>query len=372
MKIITAISPVLLLITLVGCQQQQPEPLAPLSTEIEPNDIKTHIRFLADDSLKGRETGTPGEAIAANYIADTFSDFGVQPLGDRNTYFQKFTVNWASVANPHSSDTTREHGEKRLSRNVVGVIEGNEQPDSYVIIGAHYDHLGTGSFGSLGNRHRNQIHNGADDNASGTAGLLELAQYFAHHAPQKSIIFVAFSAEEVGLLGSQHFVDNLPVPLDRVTAMINLDMIGRLQENKLMIFGTGSSPGWKSLLSGIPADSLNIQLIADGTGASDHTSFYNRQIPVLHYFTDTHADYHRPSDDPLYINYEGEDRVLEHLLTLIKRLNTLETGQLAFTEVPASEQQDNVRMEGVMARECGLPVSAAMDLPARQGSRAVM
>lgn len=161
------------------------------------------------------------------------------------------------------------------------------------------------------------------------------------------MLFLAFSGEEMGLLGSQHFVENPTVPLDSVIAMVNMDMIGRLQDNRLMIFGTGSSGGWEELLEAAadPADSLQIDTVPDGTGASDHTSFYNRQIPVLHYFTDTHADYHRPSDDPQYVNYEGQDRVLEHLRRLVSAMDTLERSSLAYTEAPVTQSRE-VAMEG--------------------------
>ena len=318
---------------------------AALSTEITPNDIQTHINFLAQDSLRGRETGTPGEAIAARYIADYFRQFGLQPLGDDSTYYQQFTVNMALMNNPHRADTVTFPDEERIAKNVVGLIEGTAQPETYIIVGAHYDHLGMGNFGSLYTRGDKQIHNGADDNASGTSGVLELAQYFSKHHPQKSIVFIAFSGEEMGLLGSQHFVENPPVNLEQVQAMINMDMIGRLKNNKLMIFGTGTSDGWDQLITGANSDSLTIKTVPDGTGASDHTSFYNKQIPVLHYFTDTHADYHRPSDDAEYINGEGEDRVLEHLRRLIASIDTLAAGQLAYTEAPVTQQRD-VTMKG--------------------------
>ncbi|MFH5884178.1 M28 family peptidase [Halalkalibaculum sp. DA3122] len=330
-----------------GPEQSSPEaPQARLSATIEPGDIRTHIQFLASDSLRGRATGTAGEAIAANYIADAFNQFGIAPLGEDDTYFQPFTVTTDHLHNPPQGDTSRQRERPLLSRNVVGIINGSEEPDSYMIIGAHYDHLGTGGYGSLANRRRNQIHNGADDNASGTAGILELAQYFSVNSPRKSLVFVAFSGEEIGLLGSQHFVDQLPVPAEQVEAMINLDMIGRLQDNKLLIFGTGSAERWEQLIAEANTDSLQIETSADGTGASDHTSFYNKQIPVLHYFTGTHGDYHRPTDDAGQINYDGQDKVLEHVRRVIQQLDK-PGSELTFTEVPASEQQKGISMKGV-------------------------
>ncbi len=317
-----------------------------LAPEITADDIRMHIDFLADDSLKGRETGTPGEAIAASYIADHFASFGLIPAGKNGTYFQEFTVNMSVLNNPHNPNSATFEDEKRLARNVIGLIEGTDRPDEYIIIGAHYDHLGYGKFGSLYNRDTTTIHNGADDNASGTAGVLELAQYFNRHPISKSILFIAFSGEEMGLLGSQHFVENPTIPLNQAMAMINMDMIGRLTNGKLLIFGTGTSDGWSSVIEQANTDSLAIDTVPDGTGASDHTSFYNKQMPVLHYFTDTHSDYHRPSDDTDYINFDGEDRVLEHVKRVVQTLDTLDSEQLAYTEAPVTQNR-NVTMSGV-------------------------
>lgn len=318
-----------------------------LNPEIEAGDLERHITFLASDSLRGRETGTAGSARAATWIADRFRDFGLEPAGNESgsSWFQEFTVNMSILNNPHSPDTASFEDEERLARNVAGLVRGRSKPGEYIVVGAHYDHLGMGRFGSLYDRAQPQIHNGADDNASGTAGVLELAHWFSEHPPERSILFLAFSGEEMGLLGSRHYVENPTVPLDSVMAMINLDMIGRLADNRLMIFGTGTSDGWEELLSAAEGDSLQIDTVPDGTGASDHTSFYNRQIPVLHYFTDTHADYHRPSDDPEYINYAGEDRVLEHLRRLISAMDTLDRSRLAYTEAPVTQSRD-MAMEG--------------------------
>lgn len=311
------------------------------SYEITEGDITGHISFLADDSLKGRQAGTPGEARAARYIADHFSDFGLQPAGDDGTFYQHFTVNLSNVKNPPQSDNNNEDADQDLlARNVIGIVEGTENSEEYIVIGAHYDHLGYGAFGSLYDRDTTSVHNGADDNASGTAGLLELAHYFSRQPPAKSIVFVAFSGEEMGLLGSRHFVENSPMSLNATIAMINMDMIGRMEDNQLLIFGTGSAENWESILEEANDQNLNLEFIPDGTGASDHTSFYNEEIPVLHYFTDTHADYHRPSDDTEYINSEGEQVVLQHLVNVIKQLNVVDSEEFAFTEAPETQNRD--------------------------------
>lgn len=315
-----------------------------LSPNITPDDVNTHITYLASDELEGREAGTASEAKAANYIADHFRDFGLEPAGNDNTYFQEFTINTALLRNPHASDTI--DAEKRLSRNVAGLLQGTGNEKEFIIIGAHYDHLGygDGGFGSL-YRGEPRIHNGADDNASGTAGLLELAQYFSEYPISKDILFLAFSGEEMGLLGSDYFVKNPTVELDNALAMINMDMIGRMTNKKLMIFGIGTSTRWAAILDSANTDGLNLDLVEDGTGASDHTSFYYQNIPVLHYFTDTHADYHRPSDDTQYINTKGTALALHHLVRTVAQLDELTKADLEFIAAPGQQRQ-TMTLEG--------------------------
>jgi aminopeptidase YwaD len=232
--------------------------------------------------------------------------------------------------------------DERIARNVAGWIQGTEHPDRYIVIGAHYDHLGMGGSGSLDGSGKPKIHNGADDNASGTAGLLELAHYYMTHPPKTSLLFLGFSGEELGLLGSNYYVNHPTVSLDNVEAMINMDMIGRLNEN-LIIFGVGTSNGWNAVLDSADTDfshEFSIERVPDGSGASDHTSFYQKEIPVLHYFTDTHADYHRPSDDPQYINYEGEDQVLEHLRYVVDELSHIPDSAFYYTKAEETRRQD--------------------------------
>lgn len=313
-----------------------------LTAEISTADIAQHVAFLASEELKGREAGTAEEAKAANYIADLFRDFGLDPAGDDETYIQTFTINTAILNNPHSTDTT---GEKRLSKNVVGLLKGTGESDEVIILGAHYDHLGFGSFGSLYRGDTPRIHNGADDNASGTAGLIELAQYFGEHRPYTDILFLAFSGEEMGLLGSAHYVKQPTVDLEKTLAMINMDMIGRMEDEKLIIFGAGTTANWKDILWVANTDSLKINLVEDGTGASDHTSFYYKNIPVLHYFTDTHADYHRPSDDVEYINNEGIAKTIEHIARVIEYLDGVDKEQMAFIKAPGKQRQ-SMRLNG--------------------------
>ncbi|RME54017.1 MAG: M20/M25/M40 family metallo-hydrolase, partial [Deltaproteobacteria bacterium] len=197
---------------------------------------------------------------------------------------------------------------KCMTKNVVGLLPGNS--DEYVVIGAHYDHLGMGGTSSLATDEKPAIHNGADDNASGVAGMLELARVFAAEGtpPQKNLLFIAFTGEESGLLGSAAFVRETKIPLDRITAMINLDMIGRMRDNRLTIFGVETATAFREIVERT-TPGLTVTTHGDGYGPSDQTSFYVKKIPVLFYFTGAHRDYHKPSDDVEKINVAGMARV---------------------------------------------------------------
>jgi hypothetical protein len=197
-------------------------------------------------------------------------------------------------------------------RNVAAYLPG--ETDEYVVIGAHYDHLGLGEQSSLAPSQIGTVHPGADDNASGTAGVLELARYFAAQPKMKrGILFLAFAGEELGLLGSSHYANNPLLPLDKAVAMINMDMIGRIREGKVYIGGAGSGEGFKDLLARItPRYPLNVDLSdTTGYGSSDHTSFTTKEAPVLFFFSGLHADYHKPSDTWEKIDAEGAIRLLD-------------------------------------------------------------
>jgi hypothetical protein len=220
--------------------------------------------------------------------------------------------------------------------NVVGKIPGSDpqRAAKFVVIGAHYDHLGLGGPGSLAPDSVTP-HNGADDNASGTALLLGLAQYFAGHPearPARSLAFVAFSAEEMGLLGSEHFVSHSPIPLESISAMVNFDMVGRLREGKAQVFGTETAREFAALLDTLDAQSpLTLSRIGDGYGPSDQTSFYARRIPVLHLFTGTHSEYHRPEDDWQLINAAGMAELADFSIALVRQLGDW-PGELTLVE----------------------------------------
>ena len=246
------------------------------------------------------------------------------------------------------------------AHNVIGILEGSDPvlKNEAIVIGAHYDHLGRGGEGSLAPK-EGDVHHGADDNASGTAGVLELARLFAAQKPRRTIVFAAFSGEEEGLLGSNYYVNHPPIPLANTIAMINMDMIGRMKDNKLVIGGVGTAPEWRPLIetanllqgvtvsaTGTPASTRNYPLVVasngraivtsdsskqfvitmneDGFGPSDHSSFYARQIPVLFFWTGTHEDYHKPSDTADKINYTDQSRILAVVAKIVRELDSAE------------------------------------------------
>ena len=226
---------------------------------------------------------------------------------------------------------------KRSAANVVGFIDNKAA--NTVIIGAHFDHLGYGEDGNSLDRGNKQIHNGADDNASGVSGMIELARMLQGSSlKQNNYLFLAFSGEELGLHGSKYFVQHPTIDLNSANYMINLDMIGRINDASpiLTVGGYGTSPSWSSTFNttgkkGIYNGSLVFRFDSSGTGPSDHTSFYLKGIPVLFYFTGTHADYHKPSDDYNKINFAGELMVLKHIFSVIE-LKNKDNNKIAFAK----------------------------------------
>ncbi len=206
--------------------------------------------------------------------------------------------------------------------NVGGIVRGSDPGNDLIVVGAHYDHLGLGGPGSL-DPESQETHNGADDNASGTALLMGLAEHYSkpENRPSKSIAFVGFSGEEMGLLGSDHFAQNPPFDLENVIAMINFDMVGRMDDGKLQLFGTETAEEFDELLDRVTEGSdIKISRVGDGYGPSDQTSFYARGVPVLHFFSGTHSQYHRPEDDWELINAEGMAAIGELTIDVIEEL----------------------------------------------------
>lgn len=320
------LSPLLLTFVLCFCKQTDSyNPIAQISED---------IKVLASDSLAGREVGTEGEKMAADYIMTELQKSDVQPKGT-DSYYQSFFVKDAD--NPHAQPS-EESGEDGITGyNVVGMIDN--PGDELVIIGAHYDHLGMGSFSSL-HRGEQAVHNGADDNASGIAAMLHLARVLAKKELNRDVLFIGFSGEEKGLWGSNYFTKNPTIDLTKVNFMINMDMVGRLDESKgLAVNGTGTSPIWNWLLDEVNADSLKLIKGESGVGPSDHTSFYLQDIPVLHFFTGQHEDYHKPGDDPEKINNEGILKVASMIERMIVLMDDDE--KIAFTKT--KDQSDNPR-----------------------------
>ena len=309
----------------------------PEATEsINTDSLLVHLNFLAGDSLYGRGSGTEYELEAAEYVRDAFDGYGLSPAV--SGWFQDFTFDtgprlvspqtvealssdpesvgagWigpvSETALSTSSSTVAVQEQAVPSQNVLGVIPGQGSlSGQWVIIGAHYDHVGFTQVtpDSI------VIYNGADDNASGTALLLELARYLGHYFTQgvarsldrRSLMFHAYGAEEAGLRGSSYFADNPTVSMDSITAMVNLDMVGRMRGNSVTAHGASSSPLWATLLTERNDHNLNIGFPSSMSGRSDHYPFYEAGKPALFLYTGTHDEYHQPDDDVYLINTDG-------------------------------------------------------------------
>lgn len=296
----------LILSVLIACSPS-------VAQEIKEQNIKKHIQFLADDALKGRQTGSEGERMAMDYIQKEFKKLKLTPMGGASSFEQAFTFKGG----------THGTGSEGTAHNVVAFLDN--KADKTIIIGAHFDHLGLGENGSsLDANPQGKIHNGADDNASGVSGVLELARYFKNNSVKENsnFLFICFSGEELGLFGSKYFTEKPTLELSKVNYMINMDMIGRLNPTtkSLSVSGSGTSPVWETLFKNINT-SLAVKTDSAGVGPSDHTSFYLKNIPVLHFFTGSHSDYHKPSDDWDKINYAGEKEVLELVIAVVEKLD---------------------------------------------------
>lgn len=313
-----------LLLLACGIQNNSETPVSLLS------DYTADVTYLAHDSLEGREVGTKGELIAADYIAERMKENGLAPKGNDDSYFQLFTRNMK--AHPHDTAGT---GETIEGRNVLGFIDNGAEKT--IVIGAHYDHLGYGAEGSLADS-AGQIHNGADDNASGVAAMLGLAKKLKAKKLQTNVLFIAFTGEEKGLWGSNFFVKNATVPTTEMAYMINMDMVGRLDtNNRLAIYGIGTSPLFKPILDSCNTFGFQSKFDSSGVGPSDHTSFYLEDVPVLHFFTGQHKDYHKPTDDTEFINFEGIEKVANYIEKVIVSLNTYDS--IPFTKTKEKSEK---------------------------------
>jgi Zn-dependent M28 family amino/carboxypeptidase len=278
---------------------------------IKAETFYTHDKYLSSDKMQGRFPGTKGNNDAAAYIAKYFKKYGLKKFNDN--YFQSFTLFVKEGLNKVKSDSVK-------TQNVVGYIEGSDEKlkNEFIVIGAHYDHWGWGGKNS-GSKKKDTvaIHNGADDNASGVSALLCIAEELSKAAvkPKRSIIFISFSGEEEGLLGSKYFVAHLPVEKTAVKVMLNMDMVGRLNEEKqIYMGGAGTFPDGVSLMKKLGENSgLNPVIHAGEVGGSDHVSFYKSSISVIGFHTGGHPQYHTPEDDIDLINIEGGALVAKYI-----------------------------------------------------------
>jgi hypothetical protein len=292
--------------------------------------VRGDIEYLASDALEGRGTGTPGNDSAAVFAARRYASLKLQTLSPG--YLQPFNARSAMLA--HTGGPT-----ELRTQNVVAFLPGRDPAlrGQTIVLGAHIDHLGRSTAGALDPEARDAIRNGADDNASGTAAVLELARLLSARPTRRSVLFVNFSGEELGLLGSQYFVEHAPVPIDSIVAMLNFDMVGRMRGDSLIVYGVATARELPALLDSARISGgspLFVRGIGDGFGPSDQSSFFARGIPVLHFFTNLHEDYHRASDDANKINAAGEARVIA-LAERVVRLIDARDARLTFVRSAA-------------------------------------
>jgi hypothetical protein len=295
-------------------------------------------------AIVAREKGAAGLIVAsAEDAALRFEEGDGTDAGLPIAIVRKSVVEaWKAKGGPLTATLQTEvKKQSKTSANILGLLEGSDPvlKSEVLVIGAHMDHLGMGGTHSLAESKAPAIHHGADDNASGTAGVLELAAYFAKNPPKRSILFLCFSGEELGLLGSAHYVKVPTQPLDKTVAMINMDMIGRLDGDKLIAVGSGTSPEWNPLLDRLNAEAkFSLARSESGFGSSDQQSFYNAKIPVLFFFTGLHGDYHRPTDTADKINYAGETKVLALVARAAQSIADAPT-RPGFTQITVVQEQ---------------------------------
>lgn len=302
-KIVRAWLMMLAALTVAGCHPSLPPPPAPLSAA----EMVADVRYLGDPARGGRLAGSFSGREAAAYIARRFVEAGVVPIFPGScadagacpaVMRQTFRLHYWQISG--------------TGVNVAGLVPGADPAlrGEYVVVGAHYDHIGNLASLSL-DPERSGVRPGADDNASGTAALLELARRLARRPARRSVLFVAFDAEELGLLGSAHFVADPPLPLDSAIAMLNLDMVGRLRRGRITIEGAAANPAWARVLEAANGD-LGLDLRTKPPSSdSDQASFDGTGIPAIQFFTDLHPDYHTIGDRVERLNQWGMLRVVE-------------------------------------------------------------
>lgn len=277
--------------------------VVPVSKIINAAQLLRDIETLSADAMQGRGLGAPGGAMAREYVLKRFQEAGIKPFKD--SYLQPF-------------EFTNRAGKKFNGVNVVGFIEGKKFKDKYIVVTAHYDHVGV---------QKGEIYNGADDNASGTSALFAIAEYFKKNKPSHTIIFAAFDAEESGLRGARAFVANPPVAKESLILNLNMDMISRNDKNELYAVGTYHYPQLKPTLEKV-AKTAKIKLLLghdrpeqgsdDWTNQSDQGAFHAAKIPFIYFGVEDHKDYHKPTDDFQNIQPEFYVRAVETILEAVK------------------------------------------------------
>jgi hypothetical protein len=282
--------------------------------------MRLDLNYLASPLLMGRLTGTPGNDSAAAYIARRYAQLGLQPIfgsascqdtsGCQKSFLEPFRV-------PAGRVNELDVRIRAQTQNVGALVRGTDSilRDEYVVVGAHYDHLGQSSVYALDSSAFRRVHLGADDNASGTVAVMELARRLAAYPARRSVLFANFSAEELGLIGSGVFVHNIPVPIDEVITMVNLDMVGRLRQNRLVLHTAGADNRFHAIVDSVekiaPAISFHLIWKRAVDEASDQLSFADAHVPVFSPFTELHADYHRFTDVADRINFAGMEKVVD-------------------------------------------------------------
>jgi len=316
---------ILLLAGLAACSDTIDPEEAPTPADIvvTPSRMRASVETLAHDSMCGRPAGTAYERQAAAYIADAFAQAGLAP-GGPDGYFQPVSIGQRET---QPSTALCVYEQVVASQNVVGVLPGaGTRAGRWVVVGAHYDHVGWRESDGL-----TQVFNGADDNASGTAVMMEVARLLAAWVEahpeaageRRSIMFHAYGAEELGLLGSQQYGFTPTVAGDSLYAMLNLDMVGRLRNGTLTVSGVSTSPAWMDLLTASRPDGVEYFFSDDGIDRSDQWSFISLWgTPALHFFTGLHGEYHTPADDPPLLNYPGMTLVAQLALRVLWDLTT--------------------------------------------------
>ena len=326
------------------------------------DDMRQTVEYLASQVLQGRYPATEGDTLASEYIAGKLRGLKLKPIVREKKlkgYYHNFTYGKT---------------EKRTTHNIIAVLPGKDKrlKNEYIVVGSHYDHLGWGGEGS-GSRRPDTVavHPGADDNASGDAVVLQLAEHFKKVRSPRSIIFAFFGAEEQGLVGSKFFLDwmkqddkqriNLPKDKKSIVAMVNLDMVGRMRDHAMSVSGTGTSSGFKAMVEDAAQQAgLHVTCIPDGYGPSDHASFVAAEIPVLFLTTGGHMEYHTPADKPFTLNYDGMQQTLDFTKDLVARLANMPEAP-DYINVPSSQKMSHAKFKVTLGL---MPdVMGASDIP---------